>query len=235
MNPQPQSAAEIIEVPAGLSEADPFGAEAKCEAARRIRLEKACIPWRFAEADFASFECPTPEHGEMRDIVQRYAQRALTIDGRRGQNGLLLTGPAGSGKTHLAIAALRQIVQGGENFKRIGLYLSLPDLLARIRESYGDKEAASEGQLLGDAIQTRLVVLDDVGADRVTDWALEKLYLILNARYERATPTILTTNLNYPGEFEAWVGERLASRAYEMCLVVEGPRLDWRRRTQGGG
>ena len=186
-----------------------------CEAGRAelSRRMDAVIPPRFRGARLADFP----------DSV-----RALVAD--PGDDGLLVYGPVGCGKTHLAVAVLYHLLDKRSPSEM--LFYAVPDLLDDIRATYGGD--VKRADVLGAAQDVPILVLDDFGSERVTDWVGEKLYQIINHRYNGRLQTIVTSNLA-PSALARRIGqpmgERIASRLVEMCRRV---RLDGHdRRTQG--
>ncbi|HJW89975.1 MAG TPA: ATP-binding protein [Anaerolineales bacterium] len=123
---------------------------------------------------------------------------------------LLLEGPIGCGKTHLAAAIANFAVSVGVPT----LFLTVPDLLDNLRFSYGDPEASYE-ERFEEIRRVQLLILDDFGTQNATAWAQEKLFQILNYRYINRLPTVVTTNL-YMEEIEG----RIASRLHDPELVT---------------
>lgn len=128
-------------------------------------------------------------------------------------HGLCIVGPVGTGKTHLAVSVLKTALAKGIP----ATFVSVPRLLEEVRRSYDDREA--DQRLAEKVRETRLVVLDDLGAEKPTGWTWEQMYLLINERYEQMLPTIVTTNCG-PAELAKRVGERVADRLKEMCEVV---------------
>ena len=127
--------------------------------------------------------------------------------------GFVLTGPAGTGKTHL----VRAVVNAAIAARRHYLYVSVPFLLEHLRPS-PRQDAVTMMQVLDLHVRAPLVVWDDCGAEKHSDWTLERLYLLLDARYEAHKPLIATTNLDPDALQEKW-GARNTSRLWEMCEV----------------
>ena len=116
------------------------------------------------------------------------AQRFLDGDVRQ----LVLTGGPGRGKTHVAVGVLRECLERGE----AGLYVNVARFLDRLRFSYDDETDVSTADLMLPAMTWPVVVLDDVGAERQTEWAREKLYEIVDARYVNDLRTIACSNID---------------------------------------
>lgn len=175
--------------------------------------EAAGIPRRFAECTFDNFAVEAGTR-PMLEAARRYSESLPAVDGK----GLVLVGPVGVGKTHLVVALVKAAVQREVKTS----FLAVPELLAEMR-------AAMRTELGPEAVMERvqdvaLLVLDDLGAERVTDWVREQLYRLINHRYERLLPVLATSNLT-PDELEAQLGERTISRLLEMCdwALGEGP------------
>lgn len=159
---------------------------------------------------------------------------------------LYLHGPYGTGKTGLAVATMRakmglEIGEGHHTYR--GLFITVPDLLAKLRQSYDAARGsggATEAELMESLYTVPLLVLDDLGAERATDWAVERLFSVVNRRHDYHLQTIITSNLN-PKQLAQHLGERIVWRVLEMCrrgeedgaayvLEVRGPNLRERGR-----
>jgi len=126
--------------------------------------------------------------------------------------GLLIRGGTGAGKTHIAVGILRQVIDKGYT----GLYCNVPDLLARLRATYESHSEESEADVIEACCACDLLILDDLGSESTTEWVLDRLYLLINRRYESLRPIIVTTNCNEE-ELREKVGKRIVSRLNEMC------------------
>lgn len=135
-------------------------------------------------------------------------------------DGILITGPVGSGKTFLAGAVANALL---ENDKEV-LFIVVPDLLDQIKATYNNNYEYTEHELMDAARKVGILILDDMGAHNYTDWTRNKLYTILNYRMNNRLPTLITTNLDL-NELEEYLGERTTSRIIQMCktyrLLVE--------------
>jgi DNA replication protein DnaC len=131
--------------------------------------------------------------------------------------GLWLFGDTGTGKTTLAMLISKAALEAG---RTVAIY-SLPKLLARIRRTY-DSEPGGDSYLsfFERLTSVDLLHIDDLGAEKRSDWVLEQLYALINERYETQRSVLITTNLPHP-ELEEQIGPRTVSRLTQMCDEVE--------------
>jgi DNA replication protein DnaC len=127
--------------------------------------------------------------------------------------GLWFMGDVGTGKTTLAMLASKAALDNGLS---VAIY-SLPHLLAEIRDTYdADPGERSYMDFFRRLVSVDLLHLEDLGAEKRTDWVLEQLYSLVNERYEERRSLIVTTNLDF-GDLEDQIGSRTVSRIVEMC------------------
>jgi DNA replication protein DnaC len=106
-----------------------------------------------------------------------------------------------------------------------GAVINMPDLLHKIKDSFRDHIVVAQDEIY--AKKRFLVLLDDFGAENNTDWVIETIYMIINARYEANLPTLITSNCP-PAELTDRIGSRSADRLREMCSIVELSGESWR-------
>jgi DNA replication protein DnaC len=183
-------------------------------------LRQSRLGERFESATFQNW---SPVVGAQRahDELKHYA---ATKGWERGE-GALIYGPPGNGKSHLAAAIVHAALGQGA----AAIFQSVPEMLARIRASY-DGGAVTETDVLGALRDADLVVLDDLGAERLTEWAQEKIYQVVACRYEARRALIITTNLDAERELAERVGPRIFDRLLEMCVLVENSAPSYRRK-----
>jgi DNA replication protein DnaC len=165
-----------------------------------------------------SFERP-PVTAMVRDlrtrtIVEEVRSFTERIDTRLDAgDGLWIEGDTGTGKTTLAMLVSKEALRAG---RTVAIY-SLPKLLARIRRTY-DAEPGEDSYLalFEQLTSVDLLHIDDLGAEKRSDWVLEQLYALVNERYETQRSILVTTNLEEP-ELEKQIGERTVSRLVEIC------------------
>ena len=136
-------------------------------------------------------------------------------------HGAFVHGPVGTGKTHLGIAMLKAAVVGAVRSRNRAstLVTSAPALLSEIRSSFRDGAALSEDDLIRRYSGVEFLLVDDLGVERGTDFAIQTLYLIVDARYTAMRRTVFTSNLSV-AEIAERLGDRIASRICGMGVVL---------------
>ncbi len=227
-------------------------------------MDRARIPTRYEHCDFDNFDKDIYDTGADWPAWNRSLEQAKLVteafarDYPAGPDtGLLIMGPCGAGKTHLAVSALKQIVKRGHN----GLFYDYRELLKEIQGSYNPVSQTSELGVLEPVLTADVLLLDDLGAGKPSPWALETVGHILNSRYNEKRITLLTTNYldTAPGptpmpaarrpqlpsgqavsaaredSLTDRLGMRIRSRLYEMCRTVELFAPDYRREVRQAG
>ena len=178
---------------------------------------------RFQMRTFATFH-----EDAATETAKRLAQTfCADIKTNPRATGLMLIGPYGCGKTHLAAAILHRCAEDGTP----GMFVVAPDLLAQIRSSYRTGDGRAD-EIVDAAKNTPLLVLDDLGAEKASPWVQEQLYMLINHRYEHMLPTVITTN-NDGAELEAELGRRTLSRLAEMTVPIKIKAGDYRMKLAG--
>jgi DNA replication protein DnaC len=221
----------VLEALDGRKQARPCSCQG--EARKRDRLDAAGIPDRYRDDNFANFADDSPILVRAKQTARDFVDSYPAVD-----SGLLLVGPAGRGKTHLACAILSElVVTKGVS----GLYADFSDLLLRIQTSFRPDADSSKESVLTPYAEAEVLVLDELGASKPHPWVLDVLYNLLNTRYNRKRITIATSNFedepdSASGErekLEDRIGYRLRSRLYEMCTLVTLRGKDYRKEVLG--
>ena len=190
----------------------------------KARSLSAVIPRRYRDVAFdrppvTEIE-PRPVVAEVRSFIDRIDEH---LDAGRG---LWFMGPVGTGKTTLAMLVSKSALRAGRS---VAIY-SLPRLLNEIRDTH--RAERSHVNLLDRLTAVDLLHIDDVGAERTTDWVLEELYSIVNSRYEDQRSVVITTNILDREQLCGQITERTVSRLTEMCeelpLLGHDRRMDLR-------
>jgi DNA replication protein DnaC len=197
----------------------------ECRATRLQRARSAgtssVIPRKYRGVSFD--RAPVTELSP--DVVRPVRAFCRNIDENlRHGRGLWFMGDVGTGKTTLAMLVSKEAIRRGHS---VAVY-SVPRLLAEIRDTYDtDSGERSYARLFAQLVEVDLLHLDDLGAEKQTDWVLEQLYSLVNERYEQERSIVVTTNLIETNALEQQIGRRTVSRLTEMTdqLPLFGPDL----------
>jgi DNA replication protein DnaC len=196
------------------------------------------VPARYEECSFASFEAMTPSLRASVEKCLLYCNGYPHLGSTEEGLGLLFTGDNGVGKTHLAVAVLRELAGKGVR----GQFWDFHELMREIKSSYDPETKTTEVQVLAPVVEADVLLLDDLGAWKMTDWMNDTLFYILNSRYLSKRATLITTNFQDVDQKTAAaadhlrrkeylidrIGQRLRSRLMEMCLVIPVEGTDYR-------
>jgi len=227
-----------------IIEKDGISAAKRCECVLMDRgealLKRARIPSNYAQDRFENFsDRGSADLRIIQGLLLRYCQDFPNTD----PPGLLFIGEPGCGKTHLAVAVLQRLIEHGFE----GTFVDYQQLLERIRAGYDPLSGESPREAYEQAMETDVLLLDDLGAHRVTDWVEDTVTSIITYRCNERKPVIATTNLadpemgstlverlpaGAPARYDVKrtlaekIGMRARSRLFEMCRIIRMPAMD---------
>ncbi len=192
-------------------------------------IKSSNVPKRYDECTLENYETHNSSQRAALKIAEKFTSGFPGYD-----VGIFFVGPCGVGKTHLSVAILRYLME-----KKLidGIFYDFWELLKSIQSTYSASSSLSESQVISPVVEKEIVVLDDLGAQKVTDWRRDILTYILNKRYNERKTTILSSNWRISAgkesdmeeTLEDRIGTRLISRIFEMCRVVEIDGKDYRK------
>lgn len=195
--------------------------------ASEARRRAAGIPERYRGCSLAGYGFSNESQRAAKTLARRFIEEYPAVNA-----GLLFVGPSGVGKTHLATAILAELVDA-KGVK--GQFVDFSDLIDRIQATFGRSGDESAEDILAPVRDMELLVLDELGARRPTDFTRDVLYGVLNTRYNRKRITLVTTNFDDTPEkpggetLEARVTTTVRSRLSEMCQLVRISGPDFRK------
>ena len=183
-------------------------------------LSSSGLGERFKDCTFDNWK-PRKGTGRALNVAQAYA--GFLAENLKSGRGYIMFGQPGNGKSHLAAAVVNMAARKGYT----AVFERVPKLLAKIRATY-DGGPISEGQIMKTLTQADLLVLDDAGAEKCTQWTEPTLYTIIDERYTHKRSIIVTTNAGLE-ELEQKIGFRAMDRLLEMCAIVENQGTSYRQ------
>ena len=201
----------------------------RAEARKAKLIEAALIPRRYGECSLQSYKPAQGNASQLRAF--NYAFR-LVREYPGVDRGLLFMGTVGVGKTHLSVAILKGLVEKGVAC----LFYEFGSLLKEIQNSYNPVSQTSELKVLAPVFEAEVLVLDELGASKPTDWVRDTMMQVINTRYNDRKMTIFTTNYlddkrsERDETLEDRIGVRLRSRLFEMCKTVQIRGEDYRKK-----
>lgn len=193
------------------------------------------IKKRFTTRTFTAFH-KTAQNERAFDLARRYVSK---FDSCLEQGvGIYFEGSCGVGKTHLAVAIALQLI--GEGYPVI--FRTFGELLSELRKTYNPKSTVMEEQILSVFLSADLLIIDDLGKEKPSEWTLDRLYYIINDRYENMKPTIITANYSRedlikrlnPKGGDGKTAEAVISRLQETTTAITMTGEDWRTKRPGG-
>lgn len=190
------------------------------------QIVKVKIPRRYENCHFQSYTIMNPSQERAFKYSSKLAMDYPAID-----RGLLLMGTCGVGKTHLAVSILKALTERGFSC----LFYEFGSLLKQIQDSYNPNTQSSELKILNNLFEAEVLVLDEIGASKPTDWVRDTMAHVINTRYNDRKLTIFTTNYlderksDKDETLEERIGVRLRSRLFEMCKTVKIDGHDFRK------
>jgi DNA replication protein DnaC len=198
--------------------------------------DQARIPRRYQNCSLKNFEIHNDSHRDALKISKQFVKNFPAQE-----VGLLFIGPCGVGKTHLAVAIIRELIEK----KSVPCsFYDFRELIREIQSTFTPDSSLSESDVLAPVFEHDVLVLDELGAKRTTAWVEETVFYIINQRYNQKKLTIFTSNYLDTEEEEDRrdsfykkagdtlvdrIGVRLRSRLYEMCKIVEMWGDDYRK------
>jgi len=137
---------------------------------------------------------------------------------------LMLWGNAGNGKSLLAASVANELEGKGKTV----VFISMPNLLQKIRNTFNNNNKESEDEIMKALHTCDLLIIDDIGTEKVTDWVEDVIYRIVDGRYTRKKPIFVTSNLN-PDDLGAKIGPRSMDRLTEMCQSIHNKATSYRK------
>jgi len=191
--------------------------------AAKIRRLKDCgINSRFKGKTFSNFKKARDPNAY--NICRDYARTFK----ENKKESLMLTGPAGTGKTHLAVATVDYIARLKHKLLKRIIFVTVPDMVEMVRRKlFIDPKILKKDIYKDSLLECDLLVLDDLGAESMTDWTKDLVHQLIDFRYRENLPIVITTNLTLD-KVKKLYGERVFSRIYEMCQGIELSGSDYR-------
>jgi DNA replication protein DnaC len=224
--------------------------DCQLEARKQTLLSAARIPKRYEHCELANYDTDfpgaSPSLAEAHFMASSFAEKYDP----HGDRGLLIIGKIGTGKTHLGVGIIKKLIL---NKGVPCLFYDYRELLKQIQNSYNAAVQTTELDVLRPVFDTEVLVLDELGAVKPTEWVWDTVSLILNTRYNDNRTTIITTNFEdqpaagAAGSYSAAkaaaraetlgdrIGERMRSRLHEMCRVITLDGTDFRLKYRSAG
>ena len=237
--------AKCIEMPMGLEPvvlgcpkcakaAETAAAQRKERSEQIVRMQKlkgltssAAIPEKYTGATIGDYVTEFPGEKYAKAICETYVR--TWADQRLKGGSLVFTGMCGTGKTHLACAIGNAVMS--EHLGTV-VFGTVPEIIGLVKETYRDGAKRTERQVIRELMDPDLLIIDEIGAQRGTEYELQVLFEIINTRYQANKPIVLISNLTKE-QLEQFLGERVMDRFRECGTVVPFSWPSFRSRKQG--
>lgn len=187
-------------------------------------LEDSRVPKRFLDESLDTFSHTNTKLRACLNDAKKYVENYS----KENSQGLYIYGPTGVGKTHIAISILKALIEKGHS----GVFYNIVDLLDAIRATYDPQSNTAPKGQIEERLQRQILVLDDFGVQKTSSWVADRLYALINRRYQDCKTLIITSNLEYD-KLKMRVDPALSSRIISMCRVIEVRGADFRKNRIG--
>lgn len=174
---------------------------------------------KYLNASFENFEV-RPGSEKAYKIAKHYAEHFEEY----GPESIMIWGEPGNGKTHLAAAVHNHLTEQG----KVVVFISMPELLNKIKATFNYNNKETEQQILKALNICDLLIIDDLGAEKTSDWVQETVFTIIDGRYRRQKPIMATSNIR-PADLIDKIGKRAYDRILEMSQPIENKATSYRR------
>jgi len=222
-----------LEIKAKAEEVERIEKELKYKQRLEKMMKMSNLGVRFLNRTFETFKVDNKNKIAF-NTCKRYSEKFNEI--KKDGIGLMISGNYGSGKTHLAAAIAHELMKDGKQ----PIFGTLIGLLGKIKASYSDwYSKENEEQIINKYINCELLIIDDLGKEKPTQWVIEKIYYIINCRYENNKPIVITSNYTHDRLMDrlsvndnSETAEAIVSRLYEMCQGIDTFKCEDYRKKQ---
>jgi len=188
----------------------------------KLLFDRSLIPERWRTRTFEHYEVTSQN-----DVAYRQAKEYAGSFAVGHNMGLIFTGTVGTGKTHLSAAIALKLLESEYTV----VFGTVTTLLSQLRNTYNN-DKQNEQEIFNRLVKCQLLILDDLGKEKVSDWVEQTVYELINTRYENNRPLIITTNMTLSNIRDKYqnTGEAIVSRIIEMCRGVKMNGADWRKK-----
>ncbi len=187
-------------------------------------FEDSQVPKRFLNESLDTFKLSNTKLRACLNDAKKYVEHYSLENAQ----GLYIYGPTGVGKTHIAVGIVKALIEKGHS----AVFYNIVDLLDAIRATYDPQNNNAPKAQIEERLQRQILVLDDFGVQKTSSWVADRLYALINRRYQDCKTLIITSNLEYDN-LKVRVDPALSSRIISMCRVIEVRGSDFRNNRAG--